>query len=109
MGMGCGNRKGKIAGCGNLVCIPPLICCQAMSVKEVKPVKFCPLSLSYIVRLFRFYYFRRFCHSERGIKSLRLQVACIDLHCFVDGFDLFSFCLDRPVGLDDPLDCAFVE
>ena len=56
MGMGCGNRKGKIAGCGNLVCIPPLICSQAMSVKEVKPVKFCPLSLSYIVRLFRFYY-----------------------------------------------------
>ena len=54
-----------------------------MSVKEVKPVKFCPLSLSYIVRLFRFYYFRRFCHSERGIKSLRLQVTCIDLHWFL--------------------------
>ena len=51
--------------------------------KEVKPVKFCPLSLSYIVRLFRFYYFRRFCHSERGIKSLRLQVTCIDLHWFL--------------------------
>ena len=51
-----------------------------MSVKEVKPVKFCPLSLSYIVRLFRFNYFRRFCHTERGIKSLRLQVTCIDLH-----------------------------
>ena len=54
-----------------------------MSVKEVKPVKFCPLSLSYIVRLFRFNYFRRFCHTERGIKSLRLQVTCIDLHWFL--------------------------
>ena len=54
-----------------------------MSVKEVKPVEFCPLSLLYIVRLFRFYYFRRFCHSERGIKSLRLQVTCIDLHWFL--------------------------
>ena len=93
MGMGCGNRKGKIAGCGNLVCIPPLICSQAMSVKEVKPVKFCPLSLSYIVRLFRFYYFRRFCHVERGIKSLRLQVACIDLHWFLFCWRIWPFLL----------------
>ena len=54
-----------------------------MRVKEVKPVEFCPLSLLYIVRLFRFYYFRRFCHSERGIKSLRLRVTCIDLHWFL--------------------------
>ena len=59
---------------GSLVCTPP------MSVKEVKPVKFCPLSLFCVVRLFRFYYFRRFCHSERGIKSLTLEVTCIDLH-----------------------------
>ena len=63
---------------GSLMCIP--LCSQAMSVKEVKPVKFCSLSLSCIVRLFQFYYFRRFCHSERGIKSLRLEVTCIDLH-----------------------------
>ena len=93
MGMGCGNHKGKIAGCGNLVCIPPLICSQAMSVKEVKPVKFCPLSLSYIVLLSRFYYFRRFCHSERGIKSLRLQVACIDLHWFLFCWRIWPFLL----------------
>ena len=37
---------------GSLMCIP--LCSQAMSVKEVKPVKFCSLSLSYIVRLFQF-------------------------------------------------------
>ena len=68
------------------MCIP--LCSQAMSVKEVKPVKFCPLSLSYIVRLFRFCYLRRFCHL-------------IFTDSFsVDGFDLFCFCLDRPVGLE---------
>ena len=68
--------------------------------KEVKPVKFCPLSLFCVVHLFLFYYFRRFRHSERGIKSLRLEVTFVKiLHfCFVDGFDLFCFCLDGPVG-----------
>ena len=59
------------------------LCSQAMSVKEVNPVKFCPLSLSYIARLFRFYYFCRFCHLERGIKSLRLEVTSCDLHWFL--------------------------
>ena len=61
--------------------------------KEVKPVKFCPLPLSYIVRLFRFYYFRRFCHSERGIKSLRLQVTFIDLHSFLFCWRIWPFLL----------------
>ena len=38
--------------------------------KEVKPDNFYPLSRLCVVNLFRFYYFRRFRHSERGIKSL---------------------------------------
>ena len=62
--------------------------------KEVKPVKFCPLSLFCVVRLFRFYYFRRFRHSERGIKSLRLEVTFIKiLHSFLFCWRIWPFLL----------------
>ena len=62
--------------------------------KEVKPVKFWPLSLFCVVRLFRFYYFRRFRHSERGIKSLRLEVTFIKiLHSFLFCWRIWPFLL----------------
>ena len=67
--------------------------------KEVKPVKFCPLSLLSVVRLFRFCYFRRFRHFERGIKSLSLEVtfikvrSCIDLHWFLFCWRIWPFLL----------------
>ena len=66
--------------------------------KEVKPVKFCPLSLLYIVRLFRFTIFVVFVTRKEesnhwGYKSRAL--ICTD-SCFVDGFDLFCFFLDGP-------------
>ena len=62
--------------------------------KEVKPVKFWPLSLFCVVRLFRFYYFRRFRHSERGIKSLRLEVTFVKiLHSFLFCWRIWPFLL----------------
>ena len=63
----------------------------------MKPVKFSPLSLSYIVRLFRFYYFRSF-----------LSLDLTDSFS-VDGFDLSAFAWTDLSDLNDPLDCEFVK
>ena len=37
------------------------------------PVKFRPLSLLCVIRLFRFCYFRRFRHSESSLRGRRLK------------------------------------
>ena len=77
--------------------------------KEVRPVKFCPLSLFCVVRLYRFYYFRRFRHSERGIKSLRLEVTFVNLDpalipVLLTDLTFSAFTWTDLSDLDDPLD-----
>ena len=80
--------------------------------KEVKPVK---LSLLCVVRLFWFCYFHRFRHSERGIKSLRLEAKFIKiLHwsalipVLLTDLTFSAFAWTDLSDLDDPLDWAFV-
>ena len=76
--------------------------------KKVKPVKSCPLSLLSVVRLFRFCYFRRFRHFERGIKSLSLEVTFL-IPVLLTNLTLFAFSWTDLSDLDHPLDSAFVN
>ena len=94
---------------GSLVCIPS--CSQAVSVKS-EACQILPIIT--FVYCSSFYYFRRFCHSEGGIKSLRLEVTCIDLHWFlfcwrITDLTFSAFAWTDLSDLDDPLDCAFVK
>ena len=92
MEMGCENRKEKIVGYGNLVCLDKkfisvdwkkwffsvytAFVVKLWVSKEMKPVK---LSLLCVVRLFWFCYFHRFRYLERGIKSLGLDITFIKI------------------------------
>ena len=86
---------------------------MSVKLKEVKPVK---LSLLCVVRLFQFCYFHCFRHSERGIKSLRLEVTFIKiLHwsalipvLFTD-LTFSAFAWTNLSDLDDSLDWGFVK
>ena len=85
--------------------------------KEVRPVKFCPLSLLFVICLFWFCYFRRFRHSERGIKSLRLEVTsimvCTKSHALIPVLLTYltfsAFAWTDLADLDDPFDSTFVK
>ena len=76
--------------------------------KESKACQILPIITLSVVRLFRFCYFRRFRHFERGIKSLSLEVTFL-IPVLLTNLTLFAFSWTDLSDLDHPLDSAFVN
>ena len=126
MGKGCEDRKGKIAGYGNLVLswlkiyLPWLkkngslvYTAFVIKLRVSKESKACQI---FFVHLFWFCYFRRFRHSERGINSLRLEVTFIKIMnwyalipVLLTDWSFSAFAWTDLSDLDDLLDWAFVK
>ena len=132
MGMGWENRKGKIAGYGNLV-LPWLkiylsllkengsLVYTAFVVKlrvskESKACQILPIITFVCCSSFLVCYFRRFRDSEGGIKSLRLEVTFIKIMnwsalipVLLTDLTFSAFAWTDLSDLDDLLDWAFVK
>ena len=76
--------------------------------KESKACQILPIITLSVVRLFRFCYFRRFRHFERGIKSRSLEVTFL-IPVLLTNLTLFAFSWTDLSDLDHPLDSAFVN